>query len=186
MLATVGYLALGMRFRRSVGRTERGLFARFNHRKEDITGLRAPQQLGSPWVLPVLGLVGFLTRRPHLAVTATLALPLEKAMEHSVKKLLDRPRPARADGHSEQRDGAPKDGPSFPSGHAATAFTAATLCADYVSGPAKALGYAAASTTAMVRVRQGAHFPGDALGGALLGIAVASTLRALVGRPCTK
>jgi membrane-associated phospholipid phosphatase len=185
-LATVGYLALGLRFRRTVGRTERGLFARFNHRKEHITALRAPQQLGTPWVLPLLGVAGLLTRRPHLAVTATLALPLEKAMEHSVKGLLARPRPAQADGHSEQRDDAPKDGPSFPSGHAATAFAAATLSTSYLSGAAKALGYAVASTTAMVRVRQGAHFPGDALGGALLGIAVASTLRALVGRPCTK
>lgn len=183
LAATAAYVGLGWLFRRDVGRAEHGLFARFNHRSEGYGVLRVPQQLGTPWVLPLLSLVGLGTHRPHLAVSAGLALPLEKAMEVGVKKVLVRPRPAQVDDDSVQHDDAPEDGPSYPSGHAAIAFTAVTLCTPYLPTAVNAAGYLTAGTAAVVRVRQGAHFPGDAVGGAVLGIAVACTLRSVFGRP---
>jgi membrane-associated phospholipid phosphatase len=183
LAAGAAYLGLGWCSRRSFGWAERGLFAEVNHSSERIGLLRVPQQLGTPWILPLLTGWGFVTHRPQLAVTAAFALPLEKGMEVGVKKLLARPRPAQVDQGSVQHDDAPVDGPSYPSGHAAIAFAAVTLAVPYISGTLAAVGFLTATTTAVVRVRQGAHFPGDAVGGALLGIAVASGLRWMFGRP---
>ncbi len=162
-----------------MGRAEHGLFAKFNHRSREVFVLRVPQQLGTPWVLPMLSLLGVVTGRHCLALRAAIALPLEKGLEVGVKKLLTRPRPAQVDQRSELRDDAPEEGPSYPSGHAALAFAAVMLCGDYLPATLNAAGVATAATASAVRVRQGAHFPGDAVGGALLGIGVGCALRSV-------
>jgi membrane-associated phospholipid phosphatase len=177
LAAAAAYLALGWRSRRSVGRAERGLFARFNHPTEVVPVLRLPQRLGTPWVLPGTAVLGAATGRLRLAVDAAVALPLQMAAERGMKRLLARPRPAQVDHGSVQRDGAPADGPSYPSGHAARAFAAAGLGAPHLPPPWRAVGFLLATVASAARVRQGAHFPGDAVGGALLGVAVASILR---------
>lgn len=179
-VALTAYLGLGWRSRRRVGRAERGLFAKFNHRSQGSAVLRIPQQLGTPWVLPMLSLLGLVAGRRGLALGAAVAVPLEKGLEVGVKKVLDRPRPAQVDQRSELHDDAPAHGPSYPSGHAAIAFTAVVLCSGYLPAPLSAAGFVMATTGSVVRVRQGAHFPGDAVGGALLGIGVACTLRSLL------
>ena len=84
----------------------------------------------------------------------------------ALKRLTGRPRP----------DGS--DDLSFPSGHAALAFAAATLTQHALArshlapGPRRALGLAAwgmAAATAWARVEAGAHYPSDVLAGAALG-----------------
>jgi len=57
---------------------------------------------------------------------------------------------------------------SFPSGHANTAFTAATILALYFGGYFF-YGYLAAFLIALSRVYVGAHFPFDTAGGAIIG-----------------
>lgn len=100
-----------------------------------------------------------------------------------MKKSLHRPRPAQLDHNSVLHDDAPEDGPSYPSGHAAIAFAAVTLGAPYLTATLSAAAFMVAGSTAVVRVHQGAHFPGDAVGGALLGLAVGRTLRSVFGPP---
>jgi membrane-associated phospholipid phosphatase len=131
-------------------------------------------------VLPVLG---FWTRRPHLAVAGTLALPLEKAAEVGVKKLTGRRRPAQVGTTVELHDDAPATGESYPSGHAAISACAAVLVSPYLpawSWPALAIPVGLTSYT---RVHQGAHFPLDSVGGVLLGLGVGTALRFAVGVP---
>jgi undecaprenyl-diphosphatase len=68
---------------------------------------------------------------------------------------------------------------SFPSGHAATSFAAATLLA--AAAPRLAVPvFALAAAIGFSRVYVGVHYPLDIVGGALLGVGVATALRLLV------
>jgi membrane-associated phospholipid phosphatase len=108
---------------------------------------------------------------------------VEKALEVGVKKVTDRRRPAKDVPDARLRDDAPTDGPSYPSGHAGIAYAAVTLAAPYLP-PLGTTAVATAATLATVtRIHQGAHFPLDAVGGALLGVAVGSGLNAVFGLP---
>jgi undecaprenyl-diphosphatase len=67
---------------------------------------------------------------------------------------------------------------SFPSGHAAISFACAALLAWLTPLPRLPL-YALAALIAFSRVYNGVHYPLDVLGGAVLGLAVATALRLL-------
>lgn len=67
---------------------------------------------------------------------------------------------------------------SFPSGHAAISFTCAALLAWLTPLPKVPL-FALAALIAFSRVYNGVHYPLDVLGGAALGLAVATALRLL-------
>jgi membrane-associated phospholipid phosphatase len=68
---------------------------------------------------------------------------------------------------------------SFPSGHAATSFACAALLAWLTPLPKVPL-FALAVLIAYSRIYTGVHYPLDGLGGAALGLAVATALRLLV------
>lgn len=178
-----GYVALGVASQRAPRQSEQRSFALINHHGRNHPLLRAPQQLGTPWMLPGLAIAASLRHQPHLALVAALALPVEKSLEVGVKKIVDRPRPARADPDAVLHDDAPEDGPSYPSGHAAIATTAAVALGPYLPMPGVVACAGLALAAAAVRVSQGAHFPLDAVGGVLLGVTVGSALTAVVGRP---
>lgn len=180
LTAGTGYAALAVACGRDPARWESRAFRELNHTGR-TPALRLPQQLGTPWVLPSLGLFGFITHRPQLALSAGLALPLEKGLEVGVKKLTNRHRPAKAEPDPELLDDAPRDGPSYPSGHAAIAFCAVTLAAPYLPPAVVGVLAATAGVTAVRRIQQGAHFPLDGVGGALLGVAVGSLLTTVFG-----
>lgn len=183
LVGGAGYVALGVVAARDPGPRERLLFRRVNEYGGALTALRVPQQLGTPWTLPAIALAGFVTHRPHLGITAGLAVPAEKALEVGLKLVAQRTRPARIIPRVELQDDAPEDGPSYPSGHAAIACVAVVLTAPYVHPVLTALGVTSATATAVTRVHQGAHFPLDAVGGALLGVTVGCGLRAIFGVP---
>ena len=178
----MAYVALGAVSAERTPRWERAALLAAN-RWGDAPLLRLPQQLGTPWTLPALAVAGFWTRRPHLAVSGALALPVEKAAEVGVKKLTRRRRPAQVSAEVDLHDDAPASGESYPSGHAAISACAAVLVSPYLpvwSWPALAVPVALTSFT---RVHQGAHFPLDSVGGLLLGAGVGTALRFAVGTP---
>lgn len=155
---------------------DRRLFAYVNHGVGESRVLRVLQQAGTPWVLPGTAAVAMLAGQHRLAVAAALALPVEKALEVGIKKARPTPRPLYVE-PTVLRDDAPVEGESFPSGHAAIAFAAATIIGRYVPTPAGVALYAVAASAAVVRVSQGAHHPVDAVAGAALGVAIGSGLR---------
>lgn len=156
---------------------ERRVFALVN-RRGNPTVLRVPQQLGTPWSLPATGAFLWVIGRRREAVAAALALPVEKAAEVRIKKALERRRPL-LETPTILHDDAPREGPPFPSGHAAIVAASAYLLAR--AFPVASIPLVAASWfTSIVRVHQGAHWPSDVLAGGALGVCVASALRWLV------
>jgi undecaprenyl-diphosphatase len=69
--------------------------------------------------------------------------------------------------------------PAFPSGHASTSFACAAVLAWLTPLPKVPL-FVLASLIAFSRVYVGVHYPLDVVGGAVLGLAVATALRLLV------
>jgi membrane-associated phospholipid phosphatase len=176
------YLGLGPMATRDPHRWERGIFSAVNNSGGSMPALRVPQQLGTPWLLPAMAILGWLTNRPRLMLSAGVALPLEKGAEVGVKKVVNRRRPAQVMDPN-LHDDAPTDGPSYPSGHAAIATCGAVLAAPYLPATVTAALIGTAAITAYTRIHQGAHYPLDAAGGILLGISTGSLLHYTIGLP---
>lgn len=160
---------------------DRRIFTMLNEHESEPSLLRLFQQLGTPWMLPGTALLAVAGGRRRLALSAALALPAEKSLEVGIKKMRPTPRPLFVQ-PTVLRDDAPVEGESFPSGHAAIAFTTVGLIAPHLPSRAAGLACAAATGTALIRVSQGAHHPIDSLAGAALGLAVAGGLNFAVGR----
>ncbi|MFI5054443.1 MAG: phosphatase PAP2 family protein [Acidimicrobiia bacterium] len=117
---------------------------------------------------------------PGVAVRLALALGVESLVTNGpIKMCFRRVRP---------EDDRPPDGPlpygmhrpissSFPSGHAASAFTAAMLLRD---SPAAPLWFGLAAVVAGSRVYTRMHHASDVVAGAALGIALGALARRIV------
>lgn len=129
---------------------------------------------------------GVLTGRPRLrnaGAAGTLGLIATAMASRSIKAQIRRRRP---DERQRRHIGRPVSARSFPSGHAGSAFAAATAVAVALGGPAEAaLVLAGAGILASGRVVRGRHWPSDVVAGAVLGSTVtllASWLVRGVGR----
>jgi membrane-associated phospholipid phosphatase len=71
---------------------------------------------------------------------------------------------------------------AFPSGHASTAFACATVIA-WASPRLRVPAFVLAAAIAWSRVYVGVHWPLDVLGGAVLGVLVATALLKLAASP---
>jgi undecaprenyl-diphosphatase len=143
-------------------------------------------QLGNGWVaVPLVAAVIILaTPRARLAralLYAVLAGTLAGIANTQIKRAVHRPRPIiYFESQAVRGEGPVPDAyevhcvgthlreNSFPSGHAATAFAAAAILA-LLYGGYFSLGFVPALLVAYSRVYLGVHFPGDVLGGAVLG-----------------
>jgi undecaprenyl-diphosphatase len=134
-------------------------------------------------VFVVVGAVlAVLWRRPWLFVLVLTADLAADGLSYVLRQWIGRDRPPLVYPEPRPLVGIPHTG-AFPSGHAATAFACATVLA-WASPRLRVPAFVLAAGIACSRVYVGVHWPLDILGGAVLGVAVATALLTLVaGRP---
>jgi undecaprenyl-diphosphatase len=145
-------------------------------------GLSYAGQFGLIWIVIALLLAVFHRRWGPFALTV-IAIALADASARGLKALIDRPRPPVRYAKPEPLVETPHDA-SFPSGHAATSFAAATMLSFAFPRLRLPLVLLAAAI-AFSRVYVGVHYPLDVIGGAALGVVVAAVLAWLVRRRVT-
>jgi membrane-associated phospholipid phosphatase len=144
--------------------------------------------LASAWWVkwPIIAAVGAVSdARPRCtsrvcALSATLAVGAAALVVELVKVTTDRARPPLAESSVESVVPLPASA-SFPSGHSATAFAAATAVA-LVYPRLRAPILALAGLVALSRVYLGVHYWSDVLVGSLVGVAVGWATVAIVRR----
>ena len=115
-----------------------------------------------------------LWRRPWLFVAVLAADAAADAISLGLRDWIDRRRPPLVYPEPKPLVGVPHSG-AFPSGHAATAFACATVIA--WAAPRLAVpAFVVAAAISWSRVYVGVHWPLDLLGGAALGVLVATAL----------
>ena len=107
-----------------------------------------------------------------------LCVILGETVTRTLKLVIDRQRPAFRYAEPEPLMFIPHTN-SFPSGHAAISFACAATIARFAPRHAAPLLYALAVLIAWSRVYVGAHYPLDVLGGAAIGLVIATALRPL-------
>src|SRR5206468_9255237 len=117
-------------------------------------------------------------RRWGVFALTVIAVVLADWSATGLKALFDRPRPPLRYAEPKTLVPAPHDA-SFPSGHAATSFAAATMLSFAFPRLAPGL-FVLAAAVAFSRVYVGVHYPLDVIGGAVLGALLAIALRRLV------
>jgi undecaprenyl-diphosphatase len=129
------------------------------------------------WIVIALVLAA-VWRRWGVLVLTVVAIAVADGAATGLKALVDRPRPPLRYAEPKTLVPVPHDG-SFPSGHAATSFAAATMLSFAYPRLAPVL-YLLAAGVAFSRVYVGVHYPLDVIGGAVLGLVIATALRLLV------
>jgi undecaprenyl-diphosphatase len=140
-------------------------------------GLSYAGRLGLLWVGIALVLCALYRRWGTLGLTI-VAVALADWSSVGLKALFDRERPQFRYTEPEPLLRSAHDG-AFPSGHAATSFAGATVLSFAFPKRAPFL-YVLAAAVAFSRVYVGVHYPLDIVGGALLGVFVATALRLVV------
>ena len=127
---------------------------------------------GSIWI----GIAGAMAAwRPRLRLAAwqlvLVVLLAQLVVDHGLKPWIARERPFVADPTS-RVVGYQSRTHSFPSGHAASSFAAATVLSFAVGGRGLALAWVLALGIALSRIYIGVHYPLDVAAGALVGAAL--------------
>jgi undecaprenyl-diphosphatase len=119
-------------------------------------------------------------RFPAAPLWAGAAALLTMFVTNALKGAFDRPRPSGTDADVTALIPVPDSG-AMPSGHASTAFAAATVIA-WFHPRLRVPAFALAALVAVSRLYLGVHWAGDVLAGAVLGVAVGLAVGWVVGR----
>ena len=131
----------------------------------------------------IIGIARGLTseQRANQAIVLSAVLGAESLMvNQGVKRLFRRTRPTETgDERFEVRKPSTS---SFPSGHASSAFVAATLLTAWSSRRSAPLWFGLAAVVSISRVYVRLHHASDVVGGAVLGLALGALVRRIIQR----
>jgi undecaprenyl-diphosphatase len=166
-----------------ISAAERGVFRAINdHTVLPFIAVWVVMQLGNFLVVPAAALVAAALRKWRLAIGMLIGGVLAYYLAKLVKGIVERGRPASVVDDVHIR-GAASLGRGYVSGHAAVVTLLVVLAWPYLGQRARIAVVAAAIFVSLARVYVGAHLPLDIVGGAALGLAVAGSVRLLLGRP---
>jgi undecaprenyl-diphosphatase len=133
-------------------------------------------------VFVVVGAVlALIWRRPWLLVLLLAADFVADGLSLALRQAIGRDRPPLVYPEPKALVAVPHAG-AFPSGHASSAFACATVLA-WASPRLRVPALVLAAAIAWSRVYVGVHWPLDVLGGAVLGVLVATALLKLAASP---
>jgi membrane-associated phospholipid phosphatase len=124
-----------------------------------------PFLLGTSIMTYVVGRAGDHPRVKHLGSDLLEATLLSEGITQGIKAIVRRDRPI-------DEDGSHASGFSFPSGHSAVTFAAATVLQQHLGWKAAVPTYLVASYVAMSRLHDNRHFASDVVAGATEGIII--------------
>ena len=131
---------------------------------------------GAIWLV-VAAIAALYWKRPAIFLFVALADVLADLLAFLLRHAIGRERPPLRFPEPHPLVHVPNN-PSFPSGHSSTSFACAAVLAWLTPLPKIPL-FTIAALIAFSRVYNGVHYPLDVIGGALLGLGVATALRLL-------
>jgi undecaprenyl-diphosphatase len=127
---------------------------------------------GTIWIAIAAVMASWVPRlRPAAWQVVVAVLLAQLVVDWGVKPIIARPRPFIADTRARVVGYHPETY-SFPSGHTATSFAAATVLAFALSRRRAAVTWALAAAIAISRIYIGVHYPLDVAAGVVAGIAL--------------
>jgi undecaprenyl-diphosphatase len=129
------------------------------------------------WIAIAL-VLGVIWRRPGILLEVIAAVLASELLSYGLRQSIGRARPPLTYARPKALVSVPHSG-SFPSGHTTTAFACAAVLAWAVPRLAVPF-FVLAAAIGFSRIYVGVHYPLDVVGGAALGLAIATALRWLV------
>jgi membrane-associated phospholipid phosphatase len=140
-------------------------------------------QYGTAVTIPVATVVALLFRKWRMALALAISGVAVYLLARVIKEYATRGRPSAFVEGVVEREMFSPDSLGYPSGHAAVAWAITIILLAYVGRPWQIAAIVLAIVVPIVRMYVAAHLPLDLIGGAALGITVASAVNLLIGVP---
>jgi undecaprenyl-diphosphatase len=179
LVVTTAFLA-----RRGVYGWKVTVFQAINGLPESLgTALWVLNQYGTAVTIPVVTAAALLFRRWFLAVALAMSGATVYLLAKVIKEYVVRGRPAAFLEGVVERETFSPDSLGYPSRHAAVAWAITIIVLAYMGRPWQVAAIVLAIVVPFVRMYVAAHLPLDLIGGAALGVTVASAVNLLLGVP---
>jgi membrane-associated phospholipid phosphatase len=140
-------------------------------------------QYGTAVTVPVATFVALVFRKWHMALALAISGGAVYVLARVIKEYVARGRPSAFVGGVVEREMFSADSLGYPSGHAAVAWAITIIVLAYLGRPWQIAAIVLAIVVPIVRMYVAAHLPLDLVGGAALGVTVASAVNVLLGVP---
>jgi membrane-associated phospholipid phosphatase len=145
--------------------------------------LWVPNQYGTVITVPMAAAAALLVRRWLLAVSLAVSGIGVYLLAKVIKEYVGRGRPSAIVEGVVERETFSPDSLGYPSGHAAVAWAITIIALAHLGRPWQIGAIILAVVVPIVRMYVAAHLPLDLIGGAALGVTVASAVNLLIGVP---